>query len=165
MVFKLINRLAQILGARGHSQPSGASNGAVAARSAELFEAIASNNPELIKLAVAAGVPVNGKRADGVTPLTFACSHFAVEAVRTLLELGADPDLPSNDNWLPEDYAQNNTDIDLLLREARQRPERLLPKIAASVRSYLGRRQISLISLMRPTCSYLKGGCKTSGAG
>ena len=85
-----------------------------------IFAAIARNDTVGIRRAVEAGASVNQKRSDGVTPLSLACDLKSYAAVQELLQLGADPDLPTSKNWLPRDYAQSDTELDRLLREASQ---------------------------------------------
>jgi hypothetical protein len=86
-----------------------------------IFAAIARDDPEGVRCAVEAGASVNQKRSDGVTPLSLACSLKSYGAVQELLKLGADPNLPTSENWLPRDFAQNDTELDRLLREANPR--------------------------------------------
>jgi ankyrin repeat protein len=68
---------------------------------------------------------------DGYTPLIFASARGHIEAVRALLEAGADVNKRASDgyetplslafkmdSWRPEQYKQDNTKIAALLREA-----------------------------------------------
>ncbi len=52
------------------------------------------NNPDMIRLLVQSGMDVNIRNERGGTPLWKAVDSRRVEAVRTLLELGADPEIP-----------------------------------------------------------------------
>ena len=52
------------------------------------------DNPDMIRLLVQSGMDVNIQNERGGTPLWKAVDSRRVEAVRTLLELGADPEIP-----------------------------------------------------------------------
>ncbi len=52
------------------------------------------NNPDMIRLLVVSGIDVNIRNSRGTTPLYEAIESKNPEAVRTLLDLGADPEIP-----------------------------------------------------------------------
>ena len=65
-------------------------------RYAALFVAISTGNPKLVKDAIDAGMDVNGKDIMGDLPmLHVALVYLYPEVVKTLLELGADPEARS----------------------------------------------------------------------
>src|SRR5216683_1173585 len=56
-----------------------------------LLDAAKSEDAQAIRSLVEQGVPVNVKRADGVTPLSLACGNGSSPLVMKLLEAGANP--------------------------------------------------------------------------
>lgn len=87
----------------------------------DIFAAVANGDEVGVRHAAMQGQDVNAKRNDGVTPLVLACSHHVVGVVAALLELGADPDLPTNDNTVPYDHAKGDLELEWLLHAARRR--------------------------------------------
>ena len=87
----------------------------------DIFAAIANGDEAGVRHAAMQGQDVNAQRNDGVTPLVLACSHHVVGVVAALLELGADPDLPTNDNTVPYDHAKGDLELEWLLHAARRR--------------------------------------------
>lgn len=55
-----------------------------------LMEAAGAGNTVIMKQLVEKGADINAKDYEGTTPLFFACMYGHVEAVRLLIELGAD---------------------------------------------------------------------------
>lgn len=58
-------------------------------------------SPEMVRHLVGQGVGLNDKDAYGNSPLHYAARAHHSEAVKTLLELGADPNVISNDGCSP----------------------------------------------------------------
>jgi hypothetical protein len=58
----------------------------------------------VLRLLVGAGAPLNAKDKEGATPLLWAVNADVVAAI-TLVDLGADPDLPAQDGSSPRKAA------------------------------------------------------------
>ena len=72
--------------------------------------AIEMDNFSEVKQFVNFGVDVNHRYEDGKTPLMIASQWGSTRAARTLLMLGADTDLKSNDKSTALDYANRGND-------------------------------------------------------
>jgi hypothetical protein len=77
-----------------------------------LFAAVTASDLHGIRQAVADGAPVNIRR-HGCTPLFIAASGGLNDAARTLLILGADPRITTDDNVIPFDCARHQGNIAL----------------------------------------------------
>ncbi len=70
---------------------------------------ISTPNAEIIRALVAGGADPDGRTAEGgATPLHNAAQSASVELVRTLLELGADPQAAMDDGRTPADLASSD---------------------------------------------------------
>ncbi len=128
MIGSAVKRIVRAVVSRSVSPPAPAP---------DLFDAIARDDMQALRARLSAGASPDAKRGDGVTPLTFAGSYHSAPAVRILLEYGANPDLPSSDNMLLEDYAQNNSEINALLHEARAARTGEAPNENSPIRSWV----------------------------
>ena len=74
-----------------------------------LMKAAKDSGPEVIKMLLAAGCPVDGAASWGTTPLMNAAwiSPYP-ESVRLLLAAGADVSLRNNNGWTALDFARDN---------------------------------------------------------
>ena len=80
-----------------------------------------SNDPELVSLLARAGVPIDHQNLAGATCLMYAASSGKAPIVRRLLELGADPQRLSQDDYSALDMAATLECLQLL-RAATRRP-------------------------------------------
>jgi uncharacterized protein len=73
--------------------PVDAIRGDHTAATGALFEAIRASDMASVTSALAAGANVNGRSAEGDTPLMYAAVYSTAEAVKALLDGGADPNV------------------------------------------------------------------------
>src|SRR6478752_6763028 len=78
---------------------------------ADLFMAVEAGDLKKLRVLAAAGASLDGRRADGVTPLTLASSLGDSAAVQALVELGADPSVPTSEGWTALDFAKGSGNI------------------------------------------------------
>lgn len=86
-----------------------------------LWLACVNGEPGLIRRLAAAGVPIDHLNLTGATALMYAASSGKAEVVQTLLELGADPRLTTQDDFSALDMAAT-LDCLRLLRAATRAP-------------------------------------------
>jgi hypothetical protein len=79
-----------------------------------LWLACVNAEPALIRQLVAAGVPLDHANLVGATALMYAASSGKHQVVATLLELGANPHLQSQDDWTALDMAASIECLQLL---------------------------------------------------
>lgn len=87
-----------------------------------LWLACVSNDPTLVVRLARAGVPINHANATGATCLMYAASSNKPEIVRTLLALGADPTLKSQDDFTALDMASSIECLRLLRHTVSSQP-------------------------------------------
>ena len=78
---------------------------------ANLFKAVEAGDLKRLRVLVAAGASLDGRRGDGVTPLTLASSLGDSAAVQALVDLGADPSVPTSEGWTALDFAKGKGNI------------------------------------------------------
>jgi len=86
-----------------------------------LMEAAGAGNTVIIKQLVEKGADINAKDHESSTPLFFACMYGHVEAVRLLIELGANPNVEAAGlGRTPMSLAETNghTEIVQILKDA-----------------------------------------------
>ncbi|MEM9861980.1 MAG: ankyrin repeat domain-containing protein [Myxococcota bacterium] len=86
-----------------------------------LQTAAAENHAGVVRQLVGAGAVVDAQDKHGDTALVSAAFEGAVEAVRVLLELGADPDQPTGGGQHAGEAASSFPEIGALLKEWRER--------------------------------------------
>lgn len=85
-----------------------------------LWLACVNGEPSLIRLLVAAGVPIDHANLVGATALMYGASSGKQVVVATLLDLGANPNLLSQDDFSALDMAANVECLQLLRAAARR---------------------------------------------
>jgi len=73
-----------------------------------------SNNPDIVTRLAQAGVPIDHINATGATSLMYAASSSKPAIVRTLLALGADPRIQTQDDYTALDMAADIESLRLL---------------------------------------------------
>lgn len=84
-----------------------------------LWLACVANDPALVTLLARAGVPIDHQNLTGATCLMYAASAAKPAVLRTLLELGADPHLLTQDDYSALDMAASLDCLQLLRNVAR----------------------------------------------
>lgn len=79
-----------------------------------------SNNPEIVTRLAKAGVPIDHLNATGATSLMYAASSSKPLIVRTLLALGADPRIQTQDDFTALDMAADLDSLRLLQAAMKQ---------------------------------------------
>ncbi|MFN7113026.1 MAG: ankyrin repeat domain-containing protein [Alphaproteobacteria bacterium] len=81
----------------------------------ELFRALDSSDHENLTALVDAGADLSARNADGLTPLQLAADNRSDDAVKTLIQLGADINAVSTKEKMTAlHYAAKNSDTDTL---------------------------------------------------
>lgn len=79
-----------------------------------------SNNPDIVTRLAQAGVPIDHLNATGATSLMYAASSSKPAIVRTLLGLGADPRIQTQDDYTALDMAADIESLRLLQAAIKQ---------------------------------------------
>jgi rhodanese-related sulfurtransferase len=79
-----------------------------------VWMACVSNQPDLVKRVVQAGAPIDHLNLTGATSLMYAASSSKPEVVATLLEMGADPFIQTQDDYTAMDMAASLPCLQLL---------------------------------------------------
>jgi hypothetical protein len=97
-----------------------------AAQETELFASITRGEAAKVSELIAAGVDVNAKGQNGMTPLVMACCATRSDMVKMLLDAGADPNLPGAQNSSALLYAVMASDLQTIkmLLDAGADPDR-----------------------------------------
>lgn len=79
-----------------------------------LLEASAEGDAARVVTLLRAGVPIDFVSKGHETALTYAIVWNRVEVVRTLLGLGADPNVPVEPGWAPLMYAASEGNVEIV---------------------------------------------------